>query len=217
MKRIAIGLVVLFVLASALTIMSCHKKQEASDPDDYRPKILGVTVMQGETILRKPYVFSKSMIEPVLFEVEVHHPDAAGTPADPHGSDQISRVLGGFQDPDYGNEEYQRRVEHYMEEFPGWGHTIGIINGNLARDSYLPGEVFYGIGFTGDFADNGPGFSGNAPDETAGDGVFTIRKDTRLDPNTKTSPDRPWKFYFWATDIRGNDAEPYWVEITITE
>lgn len=216
MKRIAIGLVALFVLAAAFTITSCHKKQEASDPDDYRPEVLGVTVKQGETILREPYLLSKSVIEPILFEVEVHHPDAAGTEEDPHGSDEISRVQGGFQDPDYGNEEYQLRVEHYLNEFPGWGHTIGAINDSLARDSYLPGEVYYGIGFSGDFSDSGPGMS-NAPDAKANDGVFTIEKSSRLDPNTKSDPDRPWKFYFWATDVRGHESEPYWIEITITE
>ncbi|MBN2208183.1 MAG: hypothetical protein JW759_02645 [Candidatus Coatesbacteria bacterium] len=232
MKRIAIGLVALFVLAAALTIVSCHTKQEASDPDQYRPVIrdgyhrfdpqtlrLGVTVKQGETILRKPYELSKRVIEPLVFEVWVQHPDAAGTDSDPYGSNQIARVSGGFQDPDFGNEDYQRRVEHYLGAFPdrGWAHTVGPINGNLTRDSYLPGEVFYGIGFSGELSDTGPGFTGNMPDARAGDGIFTIRKDTRLDPNTKTNPDRPWKFYFWATDIRGNDSDPYWIEIKITE
>ena len=209
--------------------MSCHKKQEASDPNSYCPVIkdgyhmfdpntwrAGVTVKQGETILRKPYVLSKKVFEPIVFEVWVQHPDAAGTDSDPYGSNQILRVSGGFQDPDFGNPDYQKRVEHYYPgAFPGWGHTIGPINGNMTRDSYLPGEVFYGIGFTGDFSDRGPG-AGNA-DAKAGDGIWTIRKDSRLDPNTKSNPDRPWKFYFWATDIRGNDSDPYWIEITITE
>ena len=231
MKRIAIGLVALFVLAAALTIVSCHQKQEASDPDQYRPSIrdghhrfdppgtqrLGVTVWQGQTILPKPYVLSKSLPEPVVFEVWVQHPDAAGTDSDPYGSNQIFKVSGGFQDPDFGNEDYQRRVEHYWGSFPGWGHTIGPVNGVLARDSYLPGEFFYGIGFNGSFSDMGPGMAGNAPDARASDGIFTIQKDSRLDPNTKTNAHRPWKFYFWATDIRGNDSEPYWIEITVTE
>ncbi|MBN1594173.1 MAG: hypothetical protein JW941_13090 [Candidatus Coatesbacteria bacterium] len=214
MKRKAVILVAIIGLISSFTIMSCHKKTEGSDPDDYRPKILSVTVKQGVTILQEPYMLSKRVAEPVIFEVLVHHPDA--TEEDPHGSDQIMRVSGGFQDPDFGNEEYQRRVEHYLGGFPDWNHTVGPINGNLMRDSYLPGEVFYGIGFGDELSDNGPGIGG-APDEVAGDGIFTIQKDSRLDPNTKANPDRPWKFYFWATDIRANDSEPYWIEITITE
>ncbi|HUT03161.1 MAG TPA: hypothetical protein VM163_04650 [bacterium] len=214
MKSIALSLFVLFILAASLTILSCNQKDRASDIDDYRPKILDVTVKQGETILRKPYVLSKSVIEPLVFEVSVHHPDA--TTDDPAGSGSILKVSGGFQDPDFGNESYQRRVEQYMGKFPDWNHTIGPINNSLARDSYLPGEVFYGIGFTGEFSDSGPGMA-NGPDETAGDGVSTIRRDSRLDPNTKSNPARPWKFYFWAEDISGNDSEPYWVKITITE
>ena len=214
MKSVALSLFVLFVLASALAILSCNQREEASDPDDYRPQILGVTVKQGETILHEPYVLSKSGIEPVVFEVSVHHPKA--TSDDPAGSKLIAKVSGGFQDPDFGNEDYQRKVQDYMDEFPGWEHTVGPINGSLARDSYLPGEVYYGIGFTGEFSDNGPGMA-NGPDETAGDGIFTIRRDTRLDPKTKSNPDRPWKFYFWAEDVNGRDSEPYWIKITITE
>ena len=51
MKRIALSIVLLYVLAASLSLMSCHSKEVGTDPDDTRPRVLGVDIKQGEFIL----------------------------------------------------------------------------------------------------------------------------------------------------------------------
>ena len=170
--------------------------------------ILSVTIKQGETILRPPYVLHKLFVEPVTIEVKV---------SDPQGLSDISRVQGAFEDPDFGSLEYQQKVTDYMGSFPGWWHTVGPINNPLVRDSYLPGEIYYGLGFDGELLDTGAGMEQNLPDEVAGDGIYTIRKNTRLDPRTKTNPTRPWRLYFWVTDKEAYNSEPFSVYVKIVD
>lgn len=220
MKKLGLCFALLAVVAMSLVVFSCHTKTKGSDPDDTRPKILGVTMEQGGIILDQagtyedPYQLYKGDPYEVTIKIEVYDPQA--TANDPQGSDQISRVQGGFEDPDFGNEDYQEKVDDYLGEFPGWEHTMGPINTYLARDSYLPGEIFYGLAFEGELLDGGPGMQNNFPDEVAGDGVFTIKK-TRLDSKTKTSSARPWRLYFWATDFEANTSEPFGIYVRIEE
>lgn len=214
MKRFAFYFAVLIIVIASLTVFSCHKKTRGSDPDDTRPSVLSVTLEQGGLILQEPYMIHIGVPDSVTIKVEVYDPQA--TAADPQGSGQISRVQGGFEDPDFGSEDYQAKVNAYLGEFPGWEHTMGPINTYLARDSYLPGEVFYGLAFEGELSDSGPGPQQNFPDEVSGDGVFTIRK-SRLDPKTKVSATRAWRLYFWATDVEGNASVPYAIYVTMVE
>jgi len=202
-------------MASSLALVSCHTRNEASDPDDVRPRILGIQIKQGESILEEPYVLHRDLPEDITIEVTVYDPQA--TEEDPMGSLQLladGGVEGAFEDPDFGNPEYQERVEDFIGEFPGWEHTIGPLQRQLTRDDFLPEEVFYGLGFEGRFTDSGPGME-NLPDREGGDGIWTIRKQTRLDPRTKTHETRSWCWYFWATDLEGHTAEPVRIEVTV--
>ncbi|MCD6327219.1 hypothetical protein J7M28_06675 [bacterium] len=215
MKRIALSIVLLYVLAASLSLMSCHSKEVGTDPDDTRPRVLGVDIKQGEFILNPPYVLQKSRFEDITIEVAVYDPQA--TPNDPQGSGEILRVQGAFEDPDFGNPEYEERVTNFWGSFPGWENTIGSIKALLTRDEYLAGEVFYGLGFEGELLDSGPGMNNAFPDRIAGDGIYTIKKNSRLDPRTKSHATRPWHFYFWATDNEGHSSIPYRFDILITE